>query len=446
MIPVFLTIVTYQMKILPIAAILVLLLLFGCNKEKTDTVLLELDKKQLAANINYDKVFFYKFVKIAVRASAVQDTLNENFQKFGKHLKIVAKCLSKADSGKKEISVMDAFLMYKDYLAVRSFVKETDEDIFPTFVEGIQNMNTGKKTPVPLLVNDKKIELQNMEHAALSMIVLATRDMGQPFALYECSKTQPELLPDHEVKTLLEFVRGFLFFSNRLYYLSEDGFNRNIHWLDKNETIPMPYTKAFFGWRNLNDKQTFTSFHSLNYLFRGFDRLMMERKIDQERALEDFEKFLLDTKKQGIENELTLSIEIYLNLKKGDKEKTILALTKLNKSTLLSGSEHAALEKTMVYVNEREPEDALSGVYDKFFLTKVATKYMLSVLAKIDWEKIMKQNKVAHTDEIFATIHQAERISKSVKGYTDAKTIDKGKAELKARSSELLDGAKNLFK
>ena len=434
------------MKILSLTALLILIILSGCNKEKTDAILLELDKKQLAENLNYDKIFFYKFVKIAVRASAVQDTMSEEYQKFGKNLTTIGKCLSNADSGKHEVSAIDALLMYKDYLAVRSFVKETDEDTFPTFIEGIQRMNGDQKPPAPLLKNEKKVELQNMEHAALSMIVLATREMGQPFALYECAKTQPELLPDHEVKTLLEFVRGFLFFSNRLYYLSEDGFNRNLKWLDKHETVPMPYTRSFFGWGNLNDKDTHTTFHSLNYLFRGFDRLMMERKIDQERALEDFENFLLDTKKQGIENELTLSVEIYLNLKKGDKEKTIIALHKLNKSTVLSASEHEALAKTIVYVNEREPQQALSSVYDKSFLTRVATKYMLSVLAKIEWKKIMKQHNVTHTEEIFATLHQAEQISKSVKEYTDAKTIDKGKAGLKAKGNELLDGAKNLFK
>jgi hypothetical protein len=434
------------MKILPFYCALLLLVLAGCSKEKTDSALLDLDKKQLAANINYDKIFFYKFVKIAVRASAMQDTTNEQYQKFGKHMKTVVKCLSKANSGKDDISVTDAFLMYKDYLAVRSFVVETDEDSFPTFIEGIRSMHGAEKTITPLLIKDKKIEVQNMEHAALSMIILATRDLGQPFALYECAKTQPELLPDAELKTLLEFVRGFLFFSNRLYYLSEDGFSRNIQWLDKNETIPMPYTKSFFGWSHLNDTQTHTTFHSLNYLFRGFDRLMMERKIDQERALEDFEKFLLDTKKQGIENELTLSVEIYLNLQKGDKEKTILALSKLNKSALLSSSEHEALEKTMIYVKEREPEDDMSGVYDKFFLTRIATKYMLSVIKKIDWEKLMKQNNISHADKIFATIHQAEQISESVKSYTNGKAIDNGKAGLKAKGTELLDGAKNLFK
>lgn len=426
--------------------ILLLFLLCRCSKSETDAELLALDQKKLVENLDYDKITFYKFAKIAIRASAVQDTTKEEYQKFGKNMQHLLNAMHKIDAkGDESISAIDALLIYKDYQSIKGFVKETDEDIFPTLVEGINGMNNnGEK--FQLLSGNEKTQAQNIEHAILSTIVLATRSFGQPFALYECSKTQPEKLPDHETKTLLEFVRGFLFFSNSLYYLSEDGLSRNINWLDKNEKIPLPYTKAFFGWRNLSDEQTHTAFHSMNYLFRGFDRLMMERKVDEERALDDFEKFLVDTKKLGLETELTLAIESYLYLKREDKEKAIVALTKLNKSPLLSNSEHEALEKTIAYVNDREAGKALNGVYDKVFLSKIATKYVFSILVKIDWEKVLKENNVPHTDEIFATIHKVQKISNSVSSYTNDKTIEKGKTELKKKGSDLINGAKDLFK
>lgn len=72
----------------------------------------------------------------------------------------------------------------------------------------------------------------------------------------------------------------------------------------------------FFGWGRLNDEQTHVAFHSMNYLFRGFDRMRMERKMDKERSLEDFEVFLNDMNKLGIQNELVWGITAYLNLKK----------------------------------------------------------------------------------------------------------------------------------
>lgn len=429
-----------------IIVLFIILLAFGCSKEKSDDILLAIDKKTLDENINYDKIIFYKFAKIAIRSSAVQDTTTPAYKNFSGHLETITKTLNKADTNViKNISVIDALLMYKDYRAVKGFVKETNEDIFPTLIEGINSIYGDRKQNFTLLKNENKIQAQNLEHAVLSMIVLATRDLGQPFALYECSKTQPELLPDHEVKTLLEFVRGFLFFSNRLYYLSEDGISRNITWLDKNDNIPLPYTKAFFGWRNLNDSQTHNAFLSMNYLFRGLDRLMMDRKVDEERALDDFEKFIDGTKKLGLENELTLAVESYLYLKREDKDKAIVALTKLNKSPLLTNSEHEALEQSIIYVNERKTDKVLNSVYDKVFLSKIATKYMLSVLARINWEKVLKENKVPHTDEIFATINKVKQISNSVSDYTNRKTIETGKTDLEKKSSELLKDAKNLL-
>lgn len=423
------------------------LFIHGCSSPSTDEELLDLDKQKLTENLAYDKITFYKFAKIAIRSSAVQDTTKPEYQQFGKHFNTVLNSLSNVNTeAGKSISPVEAVLLYKDYRAVKGFVKETDEDIFPTLVEGINRIYGNKDKAFPLLVADEKTEAQNIEHAILSMLVLATRDMGQPFALYECSKTQPELLPDHETKTLLEFVRGFLFFSNNLFYLSEDGLTRNIKWLDKNENIPLPYTKAFFGWRNLSDRQTHTAFHGLNYLFRGFDRLRMERKVDEERGLDDFEKFLEDTKKLGLETELTLAVESYLYLKREDKEKAVAALTKLKQSPLLSNSEKEAIEKTIVYVNDREAGKALNGVYDKMFLSKIATKYMFAVLVKIDWEKVLKDNKVPHTDEIFATVSKVRQMSNAVSSYTSEATIEKGKNELKKKGSELLDGAKGLLK
>lgn len=426
---------------------LCVILLAGCSQEKTDKLLLELDQKKLEENINYDKIVFYKFAKIAVRSSAVEDTTIAEYQKFSKQTQSVLKTMKSVNPNSKEsISVIDALLMYKEYRAVKSFVKVTDEDLFPPLSNGFVALYTGLKSKESLIPKISKANFQNVEHAVLSMAVLTTRDLGQPFALYECSKTQPELLDDCEVKTLLEFVRGFLFFSNNLYYLSEDGISRNIKWLNKNEHIPLPYTKAFFGWGNLSDEQTHTAFHGMNHLFRGLDRLRMERKIDEERSLEDFEDFLKDMDKLGLQNELVWAVQSYLYLKREDPEKAIPALTKLESSPLFSESEREILEQTIGYVKDRKSDVALKGVYDKAFMGKVATKYMFSILSKVDWEKIMRAQGVPHTKEIFGGINKFKELSNSVSSYTQALTIDKGKTEITKKGGELLEKAKGFWK
>ncbi|RZL32512.1 MAG: short-chain dehydrogenase [Pedobacter sp.] len=417
----------------------------SCSKEKTDEVLLQIDKQKLEENINYDKIVFYKFAKIAVRSNAVLDTNMAEYQKFSGQSRNILNAMHRIDTNKKSISVIEALQLYNDYRKVKKLVKNTDEDVFPGLIEGFNVMYGAPKVDMKLVDPKEKIRLKNIEHAILSMAVLTTRDLGQPFALYECSKTQPELLDDSEIKTLLEFVRGFLFFSNNLFYLSEDGLSRNIKWLDKNEKIPLPYTKAFFGWRNLSDEQTHTAFHGMNYLFRGFDRMRMERKIDEERSLEDFDLFVKDLNKLGLETELVWLIDAYLNLKRENPEKAIPALEKLKASLLFSDNEREAIQKTIDYVKNRKPEAALNGVYDKAFMARLASKYMISVLAKIDWEKVMRDNNVPHTKEIFANINKFKDMSNAVSSYTNEKAIDNSKKEITKKGSELLEKAKSLW-
>lgn len=422
------------------------LFLFGCSKTKTDEALLELDKKELAASINYDKILFYKFAKIAIRSSAVQDTTMPEYRKFVQESSNLSRTLNTVKPNSKEsISVVDALLIYNDYRKVKNFVKNTDEDIFPLLIEGFTANRDSLKTQ-KLLTKSDKLYYQNVEHAILSMAVLATRDLGRDFALYECSKTQPELLKDSEEKTLLEFIRGFLFFSHKLLYLSEDGLSRNISWLDKNKNIPLPYTRALFNWGNLNNEQTNTAFHSINVLFRGFDRLMMERDIDEERALEDFELFLKDADRLGLQNELIWSVESYLYLKKENPEKAIAALTKLRNSPLLSNDEKEATDKTIEYLKTRDSDSKFKGVYDKYFIGKIASKYMFAKLAQVDWEKVMKQQNVPHTAELFASVRKVKNLTNAVDEYTNDKAVEKGKNKVKETGSNLLDKAKGIFK
>ena len=173
--------------------------------------------------------------------------------------------------------------------------------------------------------------------------------------------------------------------------------------------------------------------------------MRMERKIDEERSLEDFEAFLNDMNKLGIQNELVWGITAYLNLKKERPEQSLPALEKLSKSSLFSNSEREALQQTIVYVKDRNAEKALTGVYDKAFMGKIATKYMIAVLSKIDWEKLMKQQGVPYTEEVFAGIGKFKALSNSVSEYTQPSTIEKGKKEIGKKGSELLEKAKGFL-
>ncbi len=426
---------------------MLLVLTMSCfDEHKTDKELLDKDKRELAKSQDSFKVTTYKFGKILIRASAEKDTISPQFQLFKADLDRIFNKVVRYDLEHSEhLSILDYIAMYRDYKHMEDFIKETDEDIFPTLTDAF-NITYGDSISKQreYLKGQEKVYIQNIEHSVLSAMVILSKDLGKEVSLYECSQTHPELLPDSEIKTLLQYFRGFLFFEKGLYYLSEDEISRNIHWLNNHKQVDLAYTRAMFQWGNLTNEQTHIGIHSLNHLFRGFDRLMMERKIDEKRALQDFEMFLNDAKQIGLDNEIVWSIETYLYLKNEDREKAIAALSKLKTSTLLSSEEKERIDESIEYVRNRKPRKILNGFYDKYFISKIATNYMFSILSKIDWKALMQEQNIPYTEEIFKTLENLEDFAENIEKYSGAENLKNTGNEIKNTGKNLWNKAKEL--
>ena len=425
--------------------ILLTFMILGCSKEpKTDSELLTKDKTDLAESLQSYKVTTYKFGKIMIRASVATDTISPEYQVFKSDLKKIAiLVLNIGEKGTENLSVLDYISIYRDYKKMEDYIAKTDEDIFPTITEsfGVIYDNIDPKKQ-PFTTGKQKEYQQNIEHSILSAIVLLSKDLGKEVSLYECSQTNPELFPDTELKTLLQFYRGFLYFEKGFYYLSEDEYSRNIKWLNEHQDIELPYVKSLFKMAALDNMQTHIAFRSMNHLFRGFARLTMDRDIDKKRALEDFEAFLKDSKEVGIDNEMIWAVETYMYLQNNEKDKAIVSLTKLKSSKLLSTKDKKSIEESIAYLKERESGKLLNGVSDKLFLGKIASKYMLSVLAEVDWEKVLKENDVPHTKEMFETIDKFQDFIATMDTYTSE---DKLKEMGKEAGDEIKNQSKNLW-
>ena len=421
------------------------ILIISCtDKNQSDSALLEKDKLELVKNLDADKITTYKFGKILIRASVEKNTISPEFQSFKSDLdRIFNKAVKYDINNTESLSLLDYISIYRDYKKMQDFIIKTDEDVFPTLSDAFNVAYGDSVSKKQSFYSGKdKLYAQNIEHGVLSAIVVLSKDLGKEVSLYECSKTNPTLLPDSEIKTLLQFYRGFLFFEKKLHYLSEDEITSNINWLNKNKNVDMSLTKAFFKWGNLSNDQTHIAFHSLNHLFRGFDRLMMEREIDEKRALEDFEVFLKDANKIGLSNEIVWSIETYLYLKKEDNAKAINSLNKLKNSDLLSSSDKKNIDESIEYLKDRKSGKVLNGFFDKFFLSKIATKYMFAILSKVDWEKVLKEQNIPRTDKMFEIIKRLKEFNENLTKYSSGENLKETTNEIKNEGKNLWDKTK----
>lgn len=393
---------------------LLVLFMLGCGKEPSDAEMLARDQAKLKDNIYTQKVLLYKTVVIAVRSSKADDSVLPELKSFREKLDNINRILS-SDSTVEYLSAWDYITLASDIYTLNKFARKTDEDIFPTILESF-DYDIKDSTHQAILQGPPKLIVQNSEHTLLSMFSLLGSNYSDDIALYECYKTNPDLLPPCEVKVLIRFMRGFVFMQNKLYYLSEAEFTDNINWFERDEKMNIALSKMIFSTDSSNVPKILKMFKGFNYLSRGVDRMMMDRDIDEERAWQDLQKFVDTFEEIGIENELTWSIQALVSIHNEDTEKAIATLQKLRTSPLLSSDDIEIIDDSISYLKEGRT-GRLKKLYDKFFIAKIMTKFIISKLGEVNWQKLLKDNGVPYTDEMFETLHTSKKFLANIEKY-----------------------------
>ena len=418
-------------------------LFVGCSSEKTDEELLELDRVALNENLISGKVVPYKFVKLMIRGYASEDTKSAKFKAFKKDSdKLVQKMmkLNHAD----DLSVKDYWAMYQIYDQMDEFVTQTDEDEFPVIVDAFRKFWDGTKSS-NYFKGKEKAEQEAREHAFLTVLAMASSSLGSEIALYECAETDIELLPDSELKSNLRFLRGFVFMQKGVYYLSENEYTNNLEWLKKNTDIDLRYTMNSMQLGKFDKKQSYVAYRAMNHVYRGVDRLMMEREIDHERALEDFEQVLKDCKTLKIDNELVWTIDVYVQLEKGNTDKAIVSLNKLKKSKLLTDDDKALIDECIEYLEKDDSETALKEVYDKVFMLKIASSFTYNRLKDVNTNKLLKNSKVPNASKIAKKTEVLENAVDQIDSFSNGETLKEATKKAGEEGESLLNEAKELF-
>ncbi|MNU76778.1 hypothetical protein D3C71_663380 [compost metagenome] len=420
-----------------------LFLLISCSSEKTDEELLEQDRIALNENLTSGKVVPYKFVKLMFRGYASDNTNSAEFKTFKKESDGLVEKIMKLDRAD-EISMKDYWAMYQIYTKMDDFVSKTDEDQFPTLVDAFNKHWNGTKS-THFFKNKAKLEQEAREHAVLTIVAMASRSLGSEVALYECAETDLDRLPDSELKGLLHFLRGFVFLEKKFYYLSENEYTSNLKWLKKNKDLDLSFTMNCLKLEHLDKKESHIAYRGMNHLFRGVDRLMMERDIDHERAIEDFEQVLKDCKALKIDNELVWSIDVYVQLEKGNKNKAITSLNKLKKSKLLTDEDREIINESITYLKKDDPETVSKDLYDKVFLLKIASAFVYNRMQDVNTSKLIKSRAIPNASKIARKAAMLESIVDQIDRFNNGETLKEVTDKAEKEGESLLNEAKELI-
>ncbi|MGS2760985.1 hypothetical protein [Sinomicrobium sp. M5D2P9] len=445
-------------------------LAIGCfRKEPTDEEMLQRDRESLEKSLNGITLDFYKFMKVSLRVMPVLDTTIEEHRQIKKLNDKFFSSLFKNSTdttyvtglAREKINLQDVTEFVSAYLALHKFARNHDEDEFPTLLEGramldgdsLVTMMKGKTVYLrPPLEGEAKENLQSVEHILMScfMIIDRSRKFSKSILMYECSKSNMKALPGSDLKLWIQMTRGLLYFDQDLLYLSEKEYSENLNWLYENSDEELPITSTILFWapiftgeyvvpaRILPQEAAHYAQIITNHILRAMSRLTMNRKIDEERAMQDFEAIIRTAHKAGVKNEVIWSIEAYLYLQQEKTQEALIALKKIRESELLSNDEGKTIDKAIRFLEKREFDKVL-GVYDKYLLNKIMTKYMYTKAKEQDWINIIKKLGIIRNDDLVEINKDISDMLKKVKEEMTEET-------LKEKGRELKENGKNLLK
>ncbi len=232
-----------------------------------------------------------------------------------------------------------------------------------------------------------------------AVLTEALKQLPESFQLYELSRLQVPDLENTEIKPIVALFKGIVFIEKKWFYLSDEALSQGIYYLE-NDNLKIEYKNSakFFKEVKLDsEKAEILQLHALSCLLRAYARYKTGEEEMKQKLVEDSEKFLSDAEKLGIDNELTWIAGSYVYINKGENEKAIACLEKLEKSEMLGSKEKEGIADIKKYMNDRENDKALNIFFDKIFIGQLVLKYFFDYLSELDWYFAMNQSEAGKT-------------------------------------------------
>ncbi len=391
------------MKAIHLLLVTVLLTgLVSCFSEKENP--LEKERREMNEMLEDNTILtVYRGMKVSLRSIPTNtkaenlDTLFQQMEKnSSKHIqKYTVQLIQKVmqvESGK-TLSIKESLQLIKDFRILKKELAKTDEDNFPTLLEVLNYI-------LELSTNEKEELLQSLswnnskEHLALAASLEGVKQIPKNLQIYELSRLHIPELENTEIKPISAIFKGLVFLESQWFYLSDEAFTQGIDALESgNLTIESASFPQLFAQAKVDTKEAqLLQLHAIISLLRGYTRIKTGEDEMQEKAVNDFEVFVNDAEKLGIDNELVWIAGAYVNITRENTEKAVAYLKKLEKSNLLGNKEKKAVGEIKEYVNSRESEKALNIFFDKLFIGKLVFNYFYEYMLEIDWYKLIRQS------------------------------------------------------
>ena len=417
----------------------------ACKDVLRDETPREREDRKLAKALESPDLLIYRGLKVSLRGlpSKVGDSaLGEQSEKLGTFVEHTFDRLGPThtpddEGGAETNSASDVSLSAADYLGIgrelydmRSLVRETDEDIYPTLLHTIMGAEGPARAGMPWYDSTH-------EHMVFVLTWLTLTQVPKGFRVYEANEIDPGELGVPGLRLGAHLLRGTTYMHERWPLHCEDELDAYLKLLDDERDALVPWLAETYAGQasaraGFDDEQLYATAHAPGVLVRGVCRVRADHKHE---GLDDFETFLADAGKIGLDGEVVWLVGAYVGLGRDDGEAALANLHKLADSDLFGASEARLIADAIKALEDRDGEAAERTLADGLLFARIVGAYVSRELRAHDWRRKLGETeggrKLLHLIELLA--HEVE----SVKGkLTPDKLEQLGQSAL-AKEQEL---------
>ena len=396
-----------------LAALCVSLPLAGCNSVLRDETPREREDRKLTKAMAAPDLLIYRGLKVSLRGLPTkvgESALGEETKKLGAFVEhLFAQLHPKhGTEGAVEASASYEPLAGSDYLGVgrelydlRTIVRETDEDAYPTLLHTIMGEQGPARAGMPWYDSTH-------EHMIFVLTWLTVAQVPRGFRVYEANEIDPSELSEPGLRLAAHLLRGTTYMHERWPLHCIDELDAYLKLLEdeRGEILPWlaeSYVAEAGARAGFGDEELHAAAHAPGMLVRGMCRIKADQKHE---GLDDFEAFLSDAAKIGLDGEAVWLVGAYVGLGREDGEAALENLHKLADSDLIGASEARLIADAIRALEDRDGEAAERSLAEGLLIAKVVGAYISRELNAHDWRRKLGETeggrKLLHLIELMA--------------------------------------------
>jgi len=367
---------------------------FSCSK-KEDPI--EREHKEMLEFFNNSKTLVaYKGVKIALRVDYTNKTAqNVKISETGlKTLSAVASFLTKDSLDLSLSGLYSTYQQVKGLYELKNEINQINEDELPTIFSKFSSLEkafTNNASLSTALEKDLFGSYNNStEHFILGSLWFVTPSAPADIYIYEAAQVDNTQISKADQHIFACLLKALVCNEKEWYYTSEKSSTSYIDYITNHKKEVLESTHYLDSVPSADPEKRFYELRSLGYALRAYAK---EKSDREDEANKDYDLFVDDFDKAGIDNKELCFLSSYICIKNNKNDKAEVFLKKMEQSKNYNAHDKETVEELRAFIKHKD-DKKFNKYFDNFSLSKIAFNYIYNISVNSDMAKALKKNDV----------------------------------------------------